>query len=227
MAEHRSFSLTASPPAGSTSTATDAEQLSLNWDNEAWTANVHIERERIDYVIRLSPLWQVRQFMLFRDLEQPDLWLGTDGHGRWGELNGAHRPELDGALDVTIAGSPFVHSIPIRRLPLVIGDGGRADRARDRRRDARRSSAGRATTCGSAIDVGGVDDRDVDDEFDVDEHGVPDRHRRRAPTRSCQTRVVTPWVNVVSSSRTAVPMFGSRSANAIAASRKPIGLPVS
>ena len=61
-----------------------------------------------------SPLWQVRQFLLFRDMEQPDLWLGTDGHGRWGELNAAHRPELDGALDVTIAGSPFVHSIPIR-----------------------------------------------------------------------------------------------------------------
>ena len=83
---------------------------------------MHVERERIDYVVRLSPLWQVRQFLLFRDMEQPDLWLGTDGHGRWGELNGAHRPELDGALDVTIAGSPFVHSIPIRRLPLVVGD---------------------------------------------------------------------------------------------------------
>ena len=55
-------------------------------------------------------------------MEQPDLWLGTDGHGRWGELNGAHRPELDGALDITIAGSPFVHSIPIRRLQLLVGD---------------------------------------------------------------------------------------------------------
>jgi hypothetical protein len=99
-----------------------AEHLLLNWDNEAWTANVHVERERIDYVIRVSPMWQVRQFLLFRDMEQPDLWLGTDGHGRWGELNGAHRPELDGALDITIAGSPFVHSIPIRRVPLGIGD---------------------------------------------------------------------------------------------------------
>jgi len=99
-----------------------AEQLSLNWDNEAWTANVHVEHERIDYVLRVSPLWRVRQFLLFRDMEQPDLWLGTDGHGRWGELNGAHRPELDGALDITIAGSPFVHSVPIRRLPLGVGD---------------------------------------------------------------------------------------------------------
>ena len=83
---------------------------------------MHIERERIDYVIRVSPLWQVRQFLLFRDMEQPDLWLGTDGHGRWGELNGAHRPELDGALDVTIAGSPFVHSDPDPACCLYVGD---------------------------------------------------------------------------------------------------------
>ena len=48
-------------------------------------------------MIRLSPTWQVRQFLLFRDLDEPDLWLGTDGNGRWGEVNGAHRPDLDGA----------------------------------------------------------------------------------------------------------------------------------
>ena len=99
-----------------------AEQLSLQWDNEAWTATVHVDRERVDYVVRLSPLWQVRQFMLFRDLEQPDLWLGTDGHGRWGEVNGAHRPELDGAFDLAVVDSPFLHAIPIRRLPLEVGD---------------------------------------------------------------------------------------------------------
>ena len=28
--------------------------------------------------------------------------LGTDGRGRWGEVNGAHRPELDGATDVAL-----------------------------------------------------------------------------------------------------------------------------
>src|SRR4029453_7395776 len=77
----------------------------------------------IEYVVRGSPLWKVRQFLLFRDMEQPDLWLGTDGHGRWGELNGAHRPELDGALDITIAGPRFVHSTPIRRLRVGGGEG--------------------------------------------------------------------------------------------------------
>jgi uncharacterized protein len=149
-----------------------AEQLSLNWDNEAWTANVHVERERIDYVVRVSPLWQVRQFLLFRDMEQPDLWLGTDGHGRWGELNGAHRPDLDGALDITIADSPFVHTIPIRRLPLGVGDevelivlaidAETLAVERLRRRYVRLAERRWQ-----------VDDRTARLEFDVDEYGIP------------------------------------------------------
>jgi hypothetical protein len=98
------------------------EHLSLRWENEAWTAVGRIGREQVEYVIRLSPLWQVRQFLLFRDLEEPDLWLGTDGHGRWGEMNGAHRPELDGSHDVALDITPFTLSLPIRRLPLHVGD---------------------------------------------------------------------------------------------------------
>ena len=172
MADHRSFSADGFAAGWVGVNGGRAEQLSLNWDNEAWTANVHVERERIDYVIRVSPLWQVRQFLLFRDMEQPDLWLGTDGHGRWGELNGAHRPELDGARDVTIAGSPFVHSIPIRRLPLAVGDEaeliviaidpetlGVERRSRKYVRLAERRWR--------------VDDRTSAIEFDVDEYGVP------------------------------------------------------
>lgn len=103
------------------------EELDLTWENEAWTARGRVGLERVEYVIRLSPLWHVRQFLLFRDLDEPDLWLGTDGHGRWGEVNGAHRTELDGALDVALACTPFTHSLPIRRLPLEISD--RADLA--------------------------------------------------------------------------------------------------
>ena len=102
------------------------EHLTLRWDNEAWTASIRLECERVELVVRLSPLWQVRQCLLFRDLDEPDLWLGTDGHGRWGELNGTHRPELDGAADVAAvrdgrALSAFVHAIPIRRLVVDVG----------------------------------------------------------------------------------------------------------
>lgn len=98
------------------------ELLTLTWENEAWTATGRVGGARVEYVIRLSPLWQVRQFLLFRDLPEPDLWLGTDGHGRWGEVNGAHRPELDGASDVGLAVTPFTHTLPIRRLGLPVGD---------------------------------------------------------------------------------------------------------
>ena len=99
-----------------------AEALSLVWENEAWTATGRVGSENVEYVIRLSPLWQVRQFLLFRDLSEPDLWLGTDGHGRWGEMNGAHRTDLDGSYDVSLRCTPFTHSLPIRRLPLNVGD---------------------------------------------------------------------------------------------------------
>jgi uncharacterized protein len=98
------------------------EHLSLRWENEAWTATGRVGREEVEYVLRLSPLWQVRQFLLFRDLPDPDLWLGTDGQGRWGEVNGAHRPELDGTHDIALDVTPFTLSLPIRRLPLRVGD---------------------------------------------------------------------------------------------------------
>lgn len=98
------------------------ETLSLAWENEAWTAVGSVERENVQYVIRLSPFWQIRQFILFRDMHEPDLWLGTDGGGRWGEMNGAHRTDLDGSQDIAMSCTPFTHTLPIRRLPLEVGD---------------------------------------------------------------------------------------------------------
>jgi hypothetical protein len=99
------------------------ETTTLRWENEAWTVSGVVSRERVEYVLRISPSWQVRQFLLFRDLEEPDLWLATDGSGRWGEMNGAHRTELDGCYDVDLACTPFTNVLPIRRLGLEIGHG--------------------------------------------------------------------------------------------------------
>ena len=95
--------------------------VSIRWENEGFTVAGHSERERVDYVIRLSPTWHVRQFLLFRDLDEPDLWLATDGAGRWGEMNGAHRTELDGCFDLHLDISAFTATMPIRRLPLLDG----------------------------------------------------------------------------------------------------------
>lgn len=101
---------------------TGEETTTLRWENEAWTISGVVSRERIEYVLRVSASWQVRQFLLFRDMEEPDLWLATDGGGRWGEVNGAHRTELDGCYDVDLACTPFTNTLPLRRLHLEDGD---------------------------------------------------------------------------------------------------------
>lgn len=98
------------------------ETLTLRWENEGWTATGDVGREAITYVLRLSATWHVRQFLLFRDLDEPDLWLGTDGTGRWGEMNGAHRHDLAGCTDIDLVVTPFTASVPIRRLSLAVGD---------------------------------------------------------------------------------------------------------
>ena len=102
------------------------ETTTIRWENEGFTVTGAVGdapgREHIQYVLRLSASWQVRQFLLFRDLDEPDLWLATDGSGRWGEMNGAHRTELDGCYDVDVACTPMTQTLPIRRLPLLDGD---------------------------------------------------------------------------------------------------------
>ena len=122
MTEWRAFSADGHDVRWETWDGAHTEDLTLRWENEAWTASGLVGRERVQYVLRLAPTWRVRQFLLFRDLDEPDLWLATDGHNRWGEVNGAHRPELDGCVDLELGCSPFPLTLPIRRLPLETGD---------------------------------------------------------------------------------------------------------
>jgi len=95
--------------------------VALRWENEGWTAEGTLGIDNAQFVLRLSAGWVVQQCLLFRDLDEPDLWLGTDSHGRWGEMNGAHRTELDGCTDIDFVNTPFTNCIPIRRLPLLVG----------------------------------------------------------------------------------------------------------
>jgi hypothetical protein len=159
------------------------ETLTLRWENEGWTATGEVGRETVTYVIRLSATWQIRQFLLFRDLDEPDLWLGADGTGRWGEMNGAHRHDLAGCSDIDMAVTPFTSSVLIRRLALEVGDSAEATTAlvdvetlgvvpralRFERLTARRFRR-------TVIDNGDIT------EFDVDEYGLvhdqPDEFRR-------------------------------------------------
>ena len=160
------------------------EQLGIRWENEGWTVSGIVGRERVQYVVRLSATWQLRQFLLFRDLDEPDLWLATDGSARWGEMNGAHRVELDGCYDVELDITPFTPTLPIRRLPLHVGDSAELSvvhvdvetlEARPVRRRYTRTSEQHWV-------VRDLDDGSTQVEFDVDEHGLvvdePARFRR-------------------------------------------------
>jgi hypothetical protein len=177
---------TALPASGHTATwaawdGDGGEVTEFRWENEGWTISGNVDRERVQYVVRLSATWQVRQFLLFRDLEDPDLWLATDGTARWGEMNGAHRVELDGCYDIDLVCTPLTNSLPIRRLPLHVGDSAelpivvidvetldvRAAAHRYMRLDTHRWA---------------FDNADDSVEFEVDQHGLlidyPGRFRR-------------------------------------------------
>ena len=95
--------------------------VELRWENEGWTAEIGLHADKAVAVVRMSALWVVQQMLLFRDLPEPELWLATDGHGQWGEMNGEHRTELDGCVDIDFAGTPFTNSIITHRLPLQVG----------------------------------------------------------------------------------------------------------
>jgi hypothetical protein len=153
------------------------ETVQLRWENEGWTAMSDVAGENVTYVLRLTATWQIRQFLLFRDLDEPDLWLGTGGDARWGEMNGAHRPDLDGCFDIEIAVTPFTHTVPIRRLQLDVGDAADITMARvdvqtlgvvpTRQRYHR---IGDHRYAHSDLDVS------VESEFDVDPYGLVHDH---------------------------------------------------
>ncbi|HEX9259187.1 MAG TPA: putative glycolipid-binding domain-containing protein [Acidimicrobiales bacterium] len=94
----------------------DREVLTLRWENGGWTADGVVSGANIHYVLRMDSAWQVRHLMLFRDMEEPDLWLAHDGAGAWGEVNGARRMELSGATDVLLSVTPFTLAVIANRL---------------------------------------------------------------------------------------------------------------
>ena len=98
------------------------EVLTLGWESGGWTADGVVRGVDVHYVVRVDERWRLRQFLLFRDLPDPDLWLGVDPAGRWGEINGVRRPELDRCTDVDLACTPFTNTLPIRRLRIEVGD---------------------------------------------------------------------------------------------------------
>ena len=101
------------------------EQFALRWDNGGWVAEGSVSGANVHYVLRLGENLDLRQFLLFRDLDEPDLWLVRDSTGRWGEMNGGERQDLLGCGPVSLGCSPSATLIAIRSLDLEVG--GRAE----------------------------------------------------------------------------------------------------
>lgn len=93
-----------------------ADDLNVGYENGGWTAQGTVSSANVSYVMRFNQQWELRQFLLFRDLDEPDLWLATDGNGRWGETNGVAREDLEGCSAVAMACTPFSHSLAVKRL---------------------------------------------------------------------------------------------------------------
>ncbi len=99
-----------------------SEDFALRWDNGGWVAEGTVTGLDVQYIMRLGPDHDLRQFLLFRDLEDPDLWLVTDGAGRWGEMNGGEREDLRDCTTVSLGCSPSTTLTTIRALTLDIGE---------------------------------------------------------------------------------------------------------
>jgi hypothetical protein len=77
----------------------------------------------VHFRLRTDAAWRTRSFFV----EATDAngsrrtRLTADGSGSW-QVDGQHRPQLDGCLDVDLAAAPFTNTLPIRRLGLGEGE---------------------------------------------------------------------------------------------------------
>ena len=102
------------------------EQLTVRWENGGWTLDGRITavaalvapltggadaHRDLHYVVRTDAAWQVRQFLLFRDADD----------GRWGEVNGATRDDLDGCTTIHLDDTTIGHTLAVRARELGVG----------------------------------------------------------------------------------------------------------
>jgi hypothetical protein len=76
----------------------------------------------IHYAIEVSGDWLVRRATVY-DHAGTHLEIRGDGRGSW-VVNGAHRPQLDGCLDLDLEASVATNTIPVHRLALAMGNQG-------------------------------------------------------------------------------------------------------
>lgn len=76
----------------------------------------------IHYVIDVTPNWNVLHATI-SDYAGSRLMIQTDEAGSW-VVNGEHRPELNGCLDLDLEASVVTNTLPVHRLSLSVGQQG-------------------------------------------------------------------------------------------------------
>jgi uncharacterized protein len=98
------------------------DDVTVAFENEGFTAEGKLHGPDVSYVVRFDAVWNVRQFLLFRDIDDPDLWLAVDKFGRWGEVNGVIRADMAGCNALGLSSlltpdaSAFLRTPQLRRM---------------------------------------------------------------------------------------------------------------
>ena len=102
------------------------EQLRFTeWQNElnvrsTVIGDVEDDAFGVFYEVTLSLDWIVAGVVLQRT-DGVMMVLSSDGRGKWADAHGA-RPDLDGCIDIDFEMTPFTNTLPIRRVPLGVGE---------------------------------------------------------------------------------------------------------
>ena len=76
---------------------------------------------RLRYAIDLGRDWRTRSARLALDRGAAAVLRVIAREGEAWSVDGIDRPDLAGAFDIDIAGTPFTNAMPLRRLPLAAG----------------------------------------------------------------------------------------------------------
>lgn len=78
------------------------------------------ERPWAQYAVACDASWRTLDVRVLL-MDGRSLVLGSDGAGTW-TRDGKPMPDLAGAVDVDLSGTPLTNTLPIRRLGLGLGD---------------------------------------------------------------------------------------------------------
>ncbi|WP_128290962.1 putative glycolipid-binding domain-containing protein [Afifella aestuarii] len=73
------------------------------------------------YRLSCDEAWRTRSLIL-KATSGRSIDIHSDGQGHWHEADGRPLDNLDGAIDIDLAGSAFTNTLPIRRLKLAEGE---------------------------------------------------------------------------------------------------------